>query len=82
MTGQGDYVIVGKPDGRWMVWGGGIDKWGYFGVEMRFPTRQDAEPYLKDARRDAEHQCLPIGNAVYVARVRLQIRSEHGFGVS
>ena len=73
MAGQGDYVIVAIPfDHDWVVWGGGLDKWGPFGQERRFETRQDAEPYLKDARRDAEHQCLGVGNAVYVARTQVQ----------
>ena len=71
MTGQGDYIIVGKPsDGEWKVWGGGIDKWGHFGQERCFATPQQAEAYLKDARRDAEHQDLKIGSVVYVARVQ------------
>ena len=42
----------------------------------RVSCLENAELYLKDARRDAEQQCLHISNAVYVARVRLQIRSE------
>ena len=67
MTGQGDYIIVAKQFiGRWMAWGGGLDKWGPFGQERRFATSQEAEPYLKDARRDAEHQDLEFGNVVYV----------------
>ena len=73
MTGQGDYVIVGKPfDGYWKVWGGGFDKWGPFGQERRFETREDAEPFLKDAHRDAEYQCLGIDHAIYVAYAPLQ----------
>ena len=41
MVGSGDYVIVGKPfDRDWMVWGGGLDKWGPFGHEARFLSRE------------------------------------------
>ena len=49
--------------------GGSLDKWGPFGQERRFATAQEAEPYLQDARRDAEHQVLKITNAVYIARL-------------
>ena len=72
MTGSGDYVIVAKPDGDWIAWGGGLDKWGPFGTERRFRTPQEAHPYLADSRRDAEHQDLDINHAVYVARIRVQ----------
>lgn len=70
MTGQGDYLIVGKPfDRDWIVWGGGLDKWGPFGEERRFSTTQEAASYLEDARRDAVRQCLKVNNAIYIARV-------------
>ena len=73
MTGIGDFVIVAQPSGGdWTMWGGGVDKWGLFGQEMRFVDYETAEGRLKDARRDAEHQNLGVGNAVWVARAPLQ----------
>ena len=68
MVGTGDYLIVGKPDGDWMVWCGALDGWGPFGQERRFATFADAKPYLEDARRDAEREGLKMDNAIYVAR--------------